>query len=349
MVDGFTPYFHQALQLSSSSAGFLKMLLRLQELPAFALTPDSRGSSGESEGRSSLSAKLKKVESLTLQDRVSDATKVLFSHGIAPPTESLFKRLQALHPPLKEPIPELDTFHEQFSVSSGEVREALFAQCTESWHSVDLFGWNTSLLHLIRGAPNTEETPSFFSCYCILVSRLVAADVSDLGSFLLSGGSIFGLNKESEEKRIDRSRGVTLPGRDLSTSSPDAIGALADCSPIQMGVGASCTTKGTQSSRSMPATGSRRLRVRACTVPLERDAPLCSSSFRSSTRGTLLVSSTWTTKSRLSRRAKGRGLVASLGASCLPSRFRTFMRVCRVHSLASRMARVSSLPRMMWS
>lgn len=78
----------------------------------------------ESEGRSNLTAKLKKVESLTLQDRVNAATKVLFSHGIAPATEELFQRLQKLHQANKEPIPRLRTGFEQFYLDPQDVEKA---------------------------------------------------------------------------------------------------------------------------------------------------------------------------------------------------------------------------------
>src|SRR5688572_13486509 len=55
-----------------------------------------------SEGKGNLSNKLRRVESLTMQDRLHCASKVLFSHGIAPASGELFDRLQKLHPALKE-------------------------------------------------------------------------------------------------------------------------------------------------------------------------------------------------------------------------------------------------------
>ena len=70
-----------------------------------------------SEGKIALSNKLRKVESLTLQNRLHAAGKVLFSHGIAPASDALFERLQKLHPPLKEPIPDLGTSEKQFTIS----------------------------------------------------------------------------------------------------------------------------------------------------------------------------------------------------------------------------------------
>lgn len=251
-TSSFAPYIHQAITLPSNSTGFLKMLLRLQELPTLALSPHMKDTAPESEGRSNLTAKLKKVESLTLQDRVNAATKVLFSHGIAPATEELFQRLQKLHPANKEPIPRLRTGFEQFYLDPQDVEKALSERCTEAWHSCDPFGWNTSLLHLVREAPDGENSPAFFRGYSALVSQLISADVSDLGSFVVSGGLMFGLNKESEEKRVERENQGESPKErpinqgslilklvfDLALHSPGAIGALADCSPIQMGVGA---------------------------------------------------------------------------------------------------------------
>ena len=251
-VDEFAPYMQKAIQLPPKSVGFLKMLIRLQELPTLALATHMQEAKRESEGRSNLTGKLKTVESLVLQDRVNAATKVLFSHGIAPPTDAVFQRLQKLHPALKQAIPELRTNREQFFMDQRDVKEILFTKCTSSWQSGDPFGWNTALLHLIRVGPQSEEHLPFFDSYCALISRLLVADVSDLASYVLSGGSIFGLNKESEEARQAREQKGDSPKErpvnqgslllklvfDLALHSPDAIGALADCAPIQMGVGA---------------------------------------------------------------------------------------------------------------
>ena len=251
-MDAFAPYMQKAIQLPPKSVGFLKMLIRLQELPTLALATHMQESKKESEGRSNLTGKLKTVESLVLQDRINAATKVLFSHGIAPPTDAVFQRLQKLHPTLKQAIPELRTDREQFFLDQRDVKEIVFTKCTSAWQSGDPFGWNTALLHLIRVGPQSEEHLPFFDSYCDLISRLLVADVSDLASYVLSGGSIFGLNKESEESRQAREQKGESPKErpvnqgslllklvfDLALHSPDAIGALADCAPIQMGVGA---------------------------------------------------------------------------------------------------------------
>ena len=59
---------------------------------------------------------------------------------------------------------------------------------------------------------------SFFTLFCNLVSKVVRARVSDLVAFILSAGSIFGLNKDEH--------------------SPDAQAAAFNLQPIQQGVGA---------------------------------------------------------------------------------------------------------------
>lgn len=159
-VADFIPYFQAALTSDSKSTTFLKLLLRLQELPTLALLKLIPDPKAPSDGRASLPEKLKKVESLTLQNRLSAATKVLFSHGIAKPTQEVFIRLQKLHPSLKEEIPILSTQIDQFTLSPSEAKEVIFKKCIQTWFSMDPFGWNTSLLHLIRGAPGED---SFFT------------------------------------------------------------------------------------------------------------------------------------------------------------------------------------------
>ena len=94
----------------SDSVEFLKLCLRVLELPAIALQQTQPEQKGLSEGKAALDSKLRKVESLTLHNRLHAASKVLFSHGMAQPTGGLFDRLQALHPALKEPIPDLNTW-----------------------------------------------------------------------------------------------------------------------------------------------------------------------------------------------------------------------------------------------
>ena len=101
-------------------------------------------------------SKLKRVETLILQDRLHDASKVLFSHGICKPTPALFDRLQALHPPLKEEIPAISVPVPQLLLTNDDVYKAVYKKCTEHWDSMDPFGWNTALLHLIRNAKGSD-------------------------------------------------------------------------------------------------------------------------------------------------------------------------------------------------
>jgi hypothetical protein len=112
----FVPYFEKAI-LTPTSVDFLKLCLRVLELPTLALQQALPEQKGISEGKAVLDSKLRKVESLTLQNRLHAASKVLFSNGMAQPTDALFDRLQAFHPPLKEPIPDLRTDEKQFSLS----------------------------------------------------------------------------------------------------------------------------------------------------------------------------------------------------------------------------------------
>ena len=84
----FVPYFEQALTLDRNSSAFLVMCLRVLELPSLALKFTLPEQKGVSEGKIALSNKLRKVESLTLQNRLHAAGKVLFSHGIAPVSDA---------------------------------------------------------------------------------------------------------------------------------------------------------------------------------------------------------------------------------------------------------------------
>jgi hypothetical protein len=247
----FVPYFQKAVLTHPASVDFLKLCLRLLELPAIALQRVQPEQKGLSEGKAVLDATMRKVESLTLQDRLHAASKVLFSHGMAQPTTELFDRLQALHPPLKEPIPDFRTEEKQFKVSPARACKALYGLCKEEWHSPDPYGWNTSLLFLVRNVSH-PPTPSFFTLFSSLVSKIIDADVSDLVAFVLSGGSIIGLNKDDAETQASRlAQGLDPRERpinqgslflklafDLALHSPAAQAAAKLLRPIQQGVGA---------------------------------------------------------------------------------------------------------------
>ena len=250
-TEEFVPYFEKALQLDSRSPEYLTMCLRVLELPSLALKFTLPIQKGVSAGKASLSNKLRKVETLTWQNRLHAASKILFSHGIAPPSEELFCRLQKLHPPLKEPIPDLTTMAEQFLISDTDAAKSLFKLCGERWDTPDPYGWNTAMLHLIR---NVSDFPgrSFFYYYSTLISDLVETNVSDLVAFALSSGSIIGLNKDDEETQAIRLAKGLLPRErpinqgslllklafDLALHSPEAILAAESLKPIQQGVGA---------------------------------------------------------------------------------------------------------------
>ena len=241
----FAPYFKEALDSDPNGVVFLELCLRLLELPSIALKFSLPERKGISEGRASLGSKLKKVESLTLQNRLHAASKVLFSHGVAPASDELFNRLQKLHPPLKEPIPDITTEEKQFSISPERTAKKLYKLCTEHWNTPDPYGWNTAMLHLIRNV-SEEEGPSFFSLYSALVSRVISADVSDLVAFVLSSGSIIGLNKDDEQTQEERhQKGLTPRERpinqgslllklafDLALHSPQAQQAVKELQPI---------------------------------------------------------------------------------------------------------------------
>ena len=137
-----------------------------------------------SEGKALISSKLRKVEGLALQDRFHDATKVLFSHGICKPSSELFDRLQSLHPPLKEEIPEIRVSVPKFFATNSDVYKHLFKNCTEHWDSMDPYGWNTALLHLVRNV-SVPPDKGFFTLFSEFISGLILADVSDLVAFSL--------------------------------------------------------------------------------------------------------------------------------------------------------------------
>ena len=240
------------------------------------------------------------METLTLQNRLHSASKILFSHGIAPPSEELFERLQKLHPPLKEPIPDLSTMAEQFSVSDTDAAKSLFKLCGERWDTPDPYGWNTAMLHLVR---NVDDIPgrSFFFCYSALVADLIGTNVSDLVAFALSSGSIIGLNKDDGEVQAARLAKGLLPRErpinqgslllklafDLALHSPDAIMAAESLKPIQQGVGAKrgmemiahvCSALYSEGYAilKMDATVLKKSNGQAYIVRLRRDAHRCS-------------------------------------------------------------------------
>jgi len=246
----FSVYFKQALQADVHSAEYLKLCLRLFELPFLALADSLTGRKNKtSTGKTALSGKHKKVESLTLQNRLHEATKILFSNGIAPPTNEILEQLQEMHPQLKEPIPELRTPEPQFKLEPAKIKKILFKKCGERWNSMDPYGWNTALLSLVRG----DKGPGcFFSLLSTFLSQLIDADVSDLVAFSLSAGSIVGLYKDNEEERkLREEKGLKQRIRpinhgslflslafDFALHSKPAIQAQNALRPIQQGIGA---------------------------------------------------------------------------------------------------------------
>jgi len=106
----FVPYFKLAIRSGKNTVELLKLFLRILELPSIILQQNLPEQKGVSPGKSALTNKLRKVESLALQDRLHDASKVLFSHGVAQADEGLFDRLQKLHPTLKDEIPETSSY-----------------------------------------------------------------------------------------------------------------------------------------------------------------------------------------------------------------------------------------------
>jgi len=166
-----------------------------------------------SEGRSSLSSQLRRVESLALQDRLREAGKVLCSNGVAAGSEAGLERIRALHPALKEAVPPLHTDVSQFSISAAQARRALFGKCGEAWVSLDPFGWSTALLHLVRAAKGVGGgASSFFGLFSGLVARVAGSDVSDLVAFALCR---FGLRVEQGSTGCQGRAGVEgLPPRE---------------------------------------------------------------------------------------------------------------------------------------
>ena len=250
----FTPYFDAALRADPESTDFLRVCLRVLELPYLALAKTLPAEQPLTEGRASLSSRLRRVEVLTLQNRLREAGKILCSHGIVPASEDGYKRLSKLHPALKETIPSLSTDVPQFFITPLQAAKALHKLCGEKWVSLDPFGWSTALLHLVRGSRGvTAESPiTFFRLFATLVSKVAAAEVSDLVAFVLSSGSVLALNKDSEEERKTRET-KGLPPRErpinqgsmvlqmafgLALSSDPAKKAMHELRPTQQGVGA---------------------------------------------------------------------------------------------------------------
>jgi hypothetical protein len=92
----FTHYFRAALRQDSNSEDFLKLCLRLLELPSIILTETMPVKKPPSDARASLPFKLKRAESLVFQDRLHEATKIMFSHGVTPPSEEVLVRSLSL-------------------------------------------------------------------------------------------------------------------------------------------------------------------------------------------------------------------------------------------------------------
>jgi hypothetical protein len=246
----FTHYFRAALRQDSNSEDFLKLCLRLLELPSIILTETMPVKKPPSDARASLPFKLKKAESLVFQDRLHEATKIMFSHGVTPPSEEVFTRLQKLHPPLKESIPVLEAPDDQFSITLDQTKQALFRHSAETWKSLDPFGWSTALLHLIRSF-KPEEGPSFFDLTAEFIAKLANCQVPDSVAFIFTTGSLIALNKDPEHVRLKRVKDGLRPRErpinqgtmflkvafDLALRSKAAQKTAESLLPIQQGLG----------------------------------------------------------------------------------------------------------------
>ena len=162
----------------------------------------------------------------------------------------VYQRLPNLHPPLKNEVPVIPLPPDQFQISATKVRKALIRSCSETWKSLNPFGWSTALLHLIR-AFKPEEGPSIFDLSADFISKLANCEIPDSVAFIDTTGSLLALNKDSEPVR--RKRIVDgLPPRerpinqgtmflklafDLALRSREAQEAAKSLEPIQQGVG----------------------------------------------------------------------------------------------------------------
>src|SRR5271166_2143809 len=208
------------------------------------------GSKPPSDARASMTFKLKKAESLAFQDRLHEATKIMFSHGVTPPSEEVFTRLQRLHPPRKEAIPRLEAADDQFTITPAQTKQALFRHSAETWKSLDPFGWSTALLHLIR-AFKPEEGVSFFDLTAKFISMLANCQVPDSVAFIFTTGSLIALNKDPEHIRLKRLKDGLRPRErpinqgtmflkiafDLALRSKPAQKTAESLRPIQQGLG----------------------------------------------------------------------------------------------------------------
>ena len=113
----------------------------------------------------------------------------------------VYQRLPNLHPPLKNEVPVIPLPPDQFQISATKVRKALIRSCSETWKSLNPFGWSTALLHQIR-AFKPEEGPSIFDLSADFISKLTNCKIPD--SVVFTTGSSLALNKDSEPVRRKR-------------------------------------------------------------------------------------------------------------------------------------------------
>ena len=88
-------------------------------------------------------------------------------------------------------------------ISSEQTKKQLYRSCSETWKSLDPFGWSTALLHLIR-AFVPETGPSFFDLISELIAKLANCDIPDSVAFVFTTGALVALNKDPESVRIKR-------------------------------------------------------------------------------------------------------------------------------------------------
>ena len=122
---------------------------------------------------------------------------MLFSHGISSHSQSVYERLQNLHPAHKNEVPVNSLPPDQFKISAKKVRKALIRSCSETWKSLDSFGWTPALLHLIQ-VFKPDEGPSFFDLSADFISKRANCEMPDLVAFIYTTESLLALNKDSE-------------------------------------------------------------------------------------------------------------------------------------------------------
>ena len=146
---------------------------------------------------------MRRVVALARRDRMSIATKTLYSNGVAPPTEDTADLMEKMHLDYNSELKTHDPGPHQLSIDIKECATALVSASGKRPTQPDPFGWTNDMLWPFRPAKRKEHHP-FILALARLQVLLAKGDVPMALRILPTTGKLTVLNKVPHEENLKR-------------------------------------------------------------------------------------------------------------------------------------------------